>query len=145
MNNASDLKRFIEAQEGSYTNALNEIRAGRKRTHWMWFMFPQLIGLGFSETSKFYSITDVQEAEAYLNDPILGTRLFELCNALLELPVRNAHQIFGSPDDLKLKSCMTLFASLDRSPIFEAVLVKYFNGEEDPTTLRILSAFTHGA
>ncbi len=139
MNDAYNLKRFIDAQHRDYETALSEIKNGRKRSHWMWYIFPQINGLGFSETSRYYSIKNGEEAEAFLQHPVLGERLITICNALLSLPTNNAHSIFGSPDDVKLKSCATLFASLpNTSPVFEAVLQKFFNGKKDESTLRIL-------
>jgi uncharacterized protein (DUF1810 family) len=134
-----NLKRFTEAQEADYELALSEIKNGRKRSHWIWYIFPQIKGLGFSEMSKFYAINDLSEAEAYLNDPVLGNRLIEISQALLQLPDDNATDIFGSPDDLKLKSSMTLFASVPGAPaVFQSVLDKFFNGEKDEKTLQIL-------
>src|SRR6476469_7431294 len=107
-----NLKRFIDAQATSYANALSEIKNGRKRSHWMWYIFPQIQGLGFSETSRYYAIKDIDEAEEFLKDPVLGPRLLKICNELLQLRSNDAHSIFGSPDDLKLKSSMTLFSAL---------------------------------
>jgi len=134
-----DLQRFVDAQQQDYTNALAEIRNGRKRSHWMWYIFPQINGLGFSEMSKRYAIKDIDEAEAYINHPELGQRLIELCTALLALDSNDAHEIFGSPDDMKLRSSMTLFASLpDAYPVFKSVLNKFFNGEMDKATLHLL-------
>lgn len=134
-----DLKRFIDAQETSYQIALAEIKNGRKRSHWMWYIFPQIQGLGFSETSKFYAIKEVSEAEEFLKHPILGSRLVDISKALLALKANNANQIFGSPDDMKLKSSMTLFASLpNANPIFESVLKKFFNGSKDSKTLQVI-------
>jgi len=136
----NNLKRFIEAQEADYQIALSEIKNGRKQSHWMWYIFPQIHGLGFSETSKFYAIKNIQEAEEFLMHPILGYRLIEICNKLLELKSNDANKIFGSPDDLKLKSSMTLFSSLDNSnPVFQSVLEKFFNGTKDNKTLQIIS------
>ncbi|HEY4323750.1 MAG TPA: DUF1810 domain-containing protein [Mucilaginibacter sp.] len=133
------LKRFIEAQETSYANALSEVKNGRKLSHWMWFTFPQVKGLGFSETSKYYAIKDINEAVNFINHPILGARLTDICNELLKLRVNNANEIFGSPDDLKLKSSMTLFASLPgANPVFQSVLDKFFNGTKDNRTLQII-------
>ncbi|RNI22666.1 DUF1810 domain-containing protein [Rufibacter latericius] len=133
------LQRFLSAQERDYEVALSEIRKGRKQSHWMWYIFPQMRGLGFSETSVFYGIKDVQEAEAYLKHPVLGSRLVEICEALLKLEGNNACRIFGSPDDLKLKSSMTLFASLpNANPVFRDVLQKFFHGKQDEKTLQIL-------
>jgi uncharacterized protein (DUF1810 family) len=135
----STLKRFIDAQESSYAIALSEIKSGRKRSHWMWYVFPQIKGLGFSETSMFYAIKDIEEAEAFLQHPILGHRLIEISKELLKLESNNAHQILGSPDDVKLHSSMTLFSSVPgASPVFEDVLRKFFNGEKDNKTLQIL-------
>lgn len=105
----------------------------------MWYIFPQIQGLGFSETSRYYSIKNREEAEAFLQHPVLGDRLIKICNVLLSLPINNAHNIFGSPDDVKLKSCATLFASLtDTDPVFDAILQKFFMGKKDESTLRIL-------
>ena len=127
MTKENNLKRFIDAQEANYQIALSEIKNGRKQSHWMWYIFPQIHGLGFSETSKFYSIKNIQEAEEFLKHPILGRRLIEICNKLLELESNDANKIFGSPDDLKLKSSMTLFSSLHNSnPVFQSVLEKFF-------------------
>ncbi|WP_462264669.1 DUF1810 domain-containing protein [Mucilaginibacter sp.] len=139
MENNSSLKRFIDAQQSEYATALSEIENGRKRSHWMWYIFPQIQGLGFSSTSKYYAIENRREAEAYLNHTILGERLIEISNALLKLPSNNPHQIFGSPDDIKLKSCMTLFSSLPATnAVFQMVLNKFFGGSPDQQTLRIL-------
>ena len=135
----SDLKRFLEAQENDYARALAEIKTGSKRSHWMWYIFPQIAGLGFSSTSKFYAIENRTEAESYLAHPNLGARLVEISNALLEIEEKTASQIFGSPDDLKLKSSMTLFGALEETnPVFRKVLDKYFDGEEDRRTLELL-------
>jgi uncharacterized protein (DUF1810 family) len=137
--NEQDLSRFLSAQERDYATALAEIRDGRKRSHWMWYIFPQIAGLGFSETSKFYALKDQAEAEAYLNHPILGKRLIEISNALLELEDNHAVRILGSPDDLKLKSCMTLFAALPNADtVFGKVLAKFYNGMADLDTVRLL-------
>jgi uncharacterized protein (DUF1810 family) len=136
----STLKRFIEAQETDYETALAEVKNGRKQSHWMWYIFPQIQGLGFSDTSKFYGLKNIAEANAFLNHPVLGTRLIGICNALLGLESNNATQILGSPDDMKLKSSMTLFASLpETNPVFQSVLNKYFNGTKDIKTLQIIS------
>jgi uncharacterized protein (DUF1810 family) len=135
-----DLNRFIKAQENSYEQALSEIKSGRKRSHWMWYIFPQFKGMGYSETSKYYSIKDLDEAKRYLNHPILGERLKIITNELLALNENNANKVFGSPDDLKLKSSMTLFATINISEenIFNAVLDKYFNGQIDNKTLTLI-------
>src|SRR5690606_9372512 len=135
----NSLKRFLDAQEKDYAVALSEIKNGRKKSHWIWYIFPQIIGLGFSETSRYYAIKDLEEAETYLKHPVLGERLVQISNALLDLPGNDAHKIFGSPDDLKLKSSMTLFASIENTnPVFSKVLDKFFKGETDFKTLRIL-------
>lgn len=136
----NQLKRFIDAQASSYQTALSEIKNGKKRSHWMWYIFPQIQGLGFSETAVFYAIKDVDEAEAFLKHSVLGSRLIAISEVLLELESKNANQIFGSPDDMKLKSSMTLFAALpDTNPVFEAVLKKFFNGVKDTKTLQIIN------
>ena len=135
----SNLNRFLEAQETDYAAALAEIKRGRKLTHWMWYIFPQIAGLGFSSTSKFYAIEDAAEAESYLAHPVLGARLLEISNALLEVEDKTAHQIFGSPDDVKLKSSMTLFDALkNTNPVFQKVLDKYFDGAKDARTLELI-------
>ena len=139
MTQRSSLQRFLDAQAANYQDALAEINSGRKRTHWMWYVFPQIQGLGLSETARFYALTDAQEAEALLQHPVLGARLLEISNALLQLKSNDAHAILGSPDDLKLKSCMTLFASLQKNPVFQAVLDKFYAGEPDEKTLRIIN------
>lgn len=134
-----DLKRFIDAQEGVYETTLAELRAGQKRSHWMWFIFPQVDGLGLSETSKFFAIKGIEEARQFLADPVLGSRLMECTRVLLGIEGRSVLQIFGSPDDLKLKSSMTLFASVSSgNSLFQQVLDKYYHGEKDSRTLEIL-------
>lgn len=139
MNKESSLQRFLDAQKTDYQTALAEIKNGRKRSHWMWYIFPQVQGLGFSETSQFYAIKNLAEARDFLSHPVLGNRLLEICNELLKLESNNAHSIFGSPDDMKLKSSMTLFASLNADPVFELVLDKFFNGTKDNKTLDIIA------
>ena len=134
----NDLKRFLEAQENDFATALAEIKRGRKQSHWMWYIFPQIAGLGFSSTSKFYAIKDLTEAESYLAHPTLGNRLIEISNALLEVEGKTANQIFGSPDDAKLKSSMTLFGALaNTNPVFQKVLDKYFDGAKDRRTVEL--------
>ena len=136
-----DLARFLTAQEDEYPQALSEIRAGQKRTHWMWFVFPQIQGLGTSKPAQFYAIKDRAEAEAYLAHPILGPRLREITEALLAVEGKTANEIFGYPDDLKLRSCATLFASVSAPrSVFKRVLKKFFGGEPDPETLNRLGA-----
>jgi len=137
----NDLKRFLEAQENDFETALAEIRKGRKQSHWMWYIFPQIAGLGFSSTSKFYAIKDRGEAENYLAHPLLGKRLVEISNVLLEVEGKTANQIFGSPDDVKLKSSMMLFGALENTnPVFRKVLDKYFNGAKDDKTLELIDS-----
>jgi uncharacterized protein (DUF1810 family) len=134
-----DLDRFVRAQEDDYEQALAEIRAGRKRSHWMWYIFPQIDGLAFSSTSKYYAIKGVEEARAYLDHPVLGPRLRECAEAALQVEGRSAREIFGSPDDLKLRSCATLFASVSPpDSVFDRVLAKYYEGGRDERTLRLL-------
>lgn len=131
-----NLERFKKAQaNGVYVNALEEIRRGRKRSHWMWFIFPQIDGLGFSPMTSIYAIKDQSEAREYLMDEMLGSRLREICQALLELPENDPHKVFGSPDDLKLRSSMTLFDYVAPNEIFAEVLEKYYAGERDKLTL----------
>ncbi|WP_261324505.1 DUF1810 domain-containing protein [Microbulbifer agarilyticus] len=140
MNDSHNLQRFLDAQATYYPEALTEIRAGNKRTHWMWFIFPQIDGLGRSSTARHYAIKSHAEAEAYLAHPILGTRLRECCAALLAVKGRSAHQIFGSPDDMKLKSSMTLFTLVaGQKSEFMQVLQRYYGGELDSATLEILA------
>jgi uncharacterized protein (DUF1810 family) len=134
-----DSNRFVRAQETVYERALSEIRGGRKRTHWMWYIFPQLDGLAFSSTSEFYAIKSLAEARAYLDHPILGPRLLECAEAVLGVAGRSAREIFGSPDDLKLRSCATLFACVSApGSVFDRLLEKYYRGERDGKTLQLL-------
>lgn len=134
-----DLGRFLEAQEGDYERALAEIRSGRKRSHWIWYIFPQFDGLGFSSTSRRYSIKSLAEAEAYLRHPVLGPRLLACAEAALGVEGRSAFEIFGSPDDMKLRSCATLFACVaPAGSVFCRLLDKYFQGQRDEATLRLL-------
>ena len=136
-----NLDRFLAAQQGVYPRALEELRAGRKRSHWMWYVFPQLAGLGLSATAVHYAIADLAEARAYLAHPLLGPRLEECARALLDVPGRTAHEILGSPDDLKLRSSMTLFAQVDGAdPVFRRVLERYYDGEADARTLALLAS-----
>ncbi|GAA4011174.1 DUF1810 domain-containing protein [Hymenobacter fastidiosus] len=134
----NSLQRFLTAQETDYALALAEVKAGRKRSHWMWCIFPQIQGLGFSETSKLYAIKDRQEAGDYLKHPVLGGRLISIGQELLKLDSSDATRIFGSPDDLKLKSSMTLFAAVGSNPVFQAVLDRFFRGAPDNQTLQLL-------
>lgn len=135
------LERFVLAQRDAYGHALAEIRAGRKRTHWMWFVFPQVQGLGHSDMARRYAITGADEARAYLAHPLLGPRLLEITGALLALEGRTAHEIFGSPDDMKLRSSATLFASVSPpGSVFEQLLAVYFSGAADQATLAGLAS-----
>jgi uncharacterized protein (DUF1810 family) len=138
-NDPHDLARFVEAQAGDYDRALSEIRSGRKRSHWMWYIFPQIDGLGYSSMSRRYAIKSVAEARAYLDHRLLGPRLVACAEAALGVEGRSAHAIFGSPDDLKFQSCATLFASVSPpDSVFSRALDKYFQGERDDKTLQIL-------
>ena len=135
-----DLTRFVQAQERDYEQAISEIRSGRKQSHWMWYIFPQFEGLGFSTTSQHYAIKSIGEAEAYLRHPVLGPRLLECARATLGLREQSASEVFGSPDDMKLRSCATLFASVSPAgSVFEQLLDKYFGGERDDKTLKLLA------
>jgi len=133
------LQRFLAAQETSYATALAEIKNGCKESHWMWYIFPQIAGLGYSETAQFYAIKDLNEATMYLQHELLGKRLLEISQALLDLDNDDAHSIFGSPDDIKLRSSMTLFAQVENAPpVFQSVIVKFFGGNADGRTLELL-------
>lgn len=135
-----NLDRFIEAQQNDYANALNEIKNGKKQSHWMWYIFPQVIGLGMSETSIKYAINNLNEASAFLHHPILGKRLIEITNVVLQLPENDAYKIFGNPDEQKLKSSMTLFALLAETDlVFERVLTKFYCGDKDKKTIEIVN------
>ncbi|NEX21311.1 DUF1810 domain-containing protein [Thiorhodococcus mannitoliphagus] len=145
MTDTHDLQRFVQAQEDDYAQALAEIRSGRKRSHWMWYIFPQLAGLGFSALSQRYAIRSLAEAEAYLSHPVLGPRLRACAEAVIGVEGRSAREIFGSPDDLKLRSCATLFARVSPAgSVFHRVLTRYFQGEGDPQTLRLLGLAPSG-
>jgi uncharacterized protein (DUF1810 family) len=134
-----DLERFVEAQKHAYARALAEIRAGRKESHWMWYIFPQFDGLGFSTMAERYAIKSLDEARAYLAHPTLGPRLVECVEAALGVEGRSAREIFGTPDDLKLRSCATLFAEVSPTGSgFERLLAKYYSGVQDEVTLRLL-------
>jgi uncharacterized protein (DUF1810 family) len=141
MPHREDLERFVGAQEGLYDDALAEVRAGRKRTHWMWFVFPQIAGLGLSAMAQRYAIRDLGEARAYLAHPTLGPRLVTCAEAVLGVHGRTAHEIFGSPDDMKLRSCATLFAQVSpEGSVFHQVLDRYFDGRPDSRTLTLIGA-----
>jgi uncharacterized protein (DUF1810 family) len=136
-----DLQIFVQAQEDIYEQALAELKNGKKVSHWMWFVFPQIAGLGNSEMARKYAIPNLADAKAYLSHDLLGSRLRECTEAVLAVEGRTAHEIFGSPDDMKLKSCMTLFELAD-SPdlIFSDILDKYFECQRDERSLAILNA-----
>lgn len=134
-----DLERFVSAQDRVFGAVAAELEAGRKRTHWMWFVFPQMKGLGYSSTSQYYAIRSMDEARAYLAHPVLGPRLAQCAEAVLRVQGRSVSQIFGYPDDLKLKSSMTLFAAAaGPGSVFERVLEACFGGERDERTLALL-------
>ena len=140
MDDPHDLNRFVQAQAEVYEHALAEVRAGRKRSHWMWCVFPQFEGLGSSPMSRRYAIRSIAEARAYLRHPVLGPRLTECVESLLGIAGRSAHDIFGSPDDMKLRSCATLFACITPADsIFDCLIRKYFLGKRDNETLRLLA------
>lgn len=139
MSDPFQLNRFLKAQAPDYAQALAELRQGRKRSHWMWYIFPQLAGLGRSATAQYYAIQNLDEARAYLDHPVLGPRLVECCATLLALPGHSARAILGTPDDLKLRSCATLFARVaPAGSVFERLLDHYFEGRPDELTRRLL-------
>lgn len=134
-----NINRFLSAQETAYPRALAEIRNGRKESHWMWYIFPQLRGLGRSNTAWYYGIENLAEARAYLAHPVLGGRLRKISGELLKLPETNAAAIFGWTDAAKLRSCMTLFTLADEpESVFRQVLERFFDGVQDPQTIRLL-------
>jgi len=136
-----NLDRFVDAQNGVYEKALSELKAGRKTSHWMWFIFPQISGLGTSPMAEKYAIRSAEEATAYLADPILSSRLLRCVEAILSVEGRSAHEILGSPDDLKLRSSMTLFAAIsDHGSPFHLAVDKYYEGEFDKRTVELLDA-----
>ena len=136
-----DLQIFVQAQEDIYEQALAELKNGSKESHWMWFVFPQIAGLGNSEMARKYAIPNLADAKAYLGHDLLGSRLRECTEAVLAVEGRTAHEILGSPDDVKLKSCMTLFEVADGpDSVFSSILEKYFEGQRDERSLMILNA-----
>jgi uncharacterized protein (DUF1810 family) len=141
-NDPYDLDRFVRAQAADYDQALSELRGGKKRSHWMWYIFPQIEGLGQSLVSQRYSIKSADEAQAYLDHPLLGPRLRECAAVVISIVGRSALEIFGSPDDMKLRSCATLFARVSDDGVFGHLLQKYFDGQPDEETLRRLGATT---
>jgi uncharacterized protein (DUF1810 family) len=139
MESTDTLQRFVTAQAVNYNDALAEITHGKKTTHWMWYVFPQIAGLGNSDMAKRYAIKDLAEAEAYLKHPVLGERLITISKAMLALNGNDPYAVLGSPDDMKLHSSMTLFTLVPGShPVFDAVLTKYYNGQKDERTLQII-------
>lgn len=138
MRDKYNLERFIKAQDKCYDTVLNELRNGKKQTHWMWYIFPQIIGLGMSEISKYYAIRSINEAKEYMKNPILNKRMKEVCSLLLSLNTNDSEGIFGYVDSIKLKSSMTLFSETSKESIFKDVLSKYFNSEKDINTTDIL-------
>jgi len=142
MSNENDLQRFVDAQEPHIADAMAELRGGRKRTHWMWFVFPQLRGLGHSQMAHHFGIASRAEAADYLAHPVLGPRLRDCVELVLAVRGRTAHEIFGSPDDLKLLSCLTLFAEVERglgNGVFDRAIRQYYRGQPDQATLELLS------
>ncbi|MBQ9044833.1 MAG: DUF1810 domain-containing protein [Oscillospiraceae bacterium] len=136
-----DLERFLKGQARNYDAALREIRDGCKRSHWMWYVFPQIQGLGYSSTAQYYAIKNLEETKAYLQHPVLRERLLEISGALLTLDTHSASEVFGWPDDMKLRSSMTLFAEAEpECSVFQQVLDQYFNGRKDDKTLAILAS-----
>jgi uncharacterized protein (DUF1810 family) len=136
MDDPYNLKRFVVAQFAAIDDVRSELREGRKKSHWMWFVFPQLRGLGASETARMFAISRLEEARAYLAHPVLGPRLRECNELLIRLQGRSAREIFGSPDDMKFRSCLTLFAAAaPDEAVFEQALRKYFGGERDRLTI----------
>jgi uncharacterized protein (DUF1810 family) len=135
-----DLRRFVAAQDPVMDVVRAELAAGRKRTHWMWFVFPQIAGLGRSRMAQAFAISSLDEAHAYLAHPVLGARLRECVGLAMAAPDRSAHGIFGSPDDMKFRSCLTLFREAGGGDIFDASLARFFAGEPDQVTLRLLGA-----
>jgi uncharacterized protein (DUF1810 family) len=138
-NDPYELARFVTAQQPVYETVVRELQSGYKLSHWMWFVFPQLDGLGQSPASRYYAIQSAAEARAYVRHPVLGPRLLECCSILLTIQSKSASDIFGFPDDMKLQSCMTLFGSLEEpDPVFDRVLGKYYGGQRDQRTLDLL-------
>jgi uncharacterized protein (DUF1810 family) len=140
MDDPFQLQRFVEAQDPVYERVTRELRAGRKSTHWMWYVFPQLRGLGWSRTAHVYGIDSIAEARAYLSHPVLGPRLAHCVHLVLDVEGRTAEQIFGFPDCVKFRSCLTLFAAAAQDAhVFTDALARYYGGEQDPPTLERLA------
>lgn len=140
MTDPFDLNRFVQAQNPVYRDVLGELTRGRKQSHWMWFVFPQVAGLGLSTMSQRYAIGSRAEAEAYLAHPVLGPRLIECTRLVLAVEGRTINAILGAPDDAKFRSSMTLFSAVSDEPVFGEALARYFAGERDGATLEILAA-----
>jgi uncharacterized protein (DUF1810 family) len=145
MTDPFDLMRFVRAQDPVYRDIQAELTRGQKQSHWMWFVFPQVAGLGFSAMSQRYAIASRAEAKAYLAHPILGPRLVECTRLLLAVEGRTINAILGAPDDAKFRSSMTLFDAVSEEPVFDEALARYFSGERDKATLDILAALDHNA
>lgn len=145
MEDLYDLNRFVKEQQYSYRDAYSEVSCGRKRSHWMWYIFPQISGLGMTAISKRYSIKSIKEAKAYYEHPYLGKNLRDISEVLLTLQTNDPYEVFGSPDDLKLRSCMTLFAeAVPEEEVFQKVLDKFYDGKKDERTLAILREMNSG-
>lgn len=145
MTDPFDLERFVQAQNGVYPTVLAELSAGRKRSHWMWYIFPQIAGLGLSAMSQRYAIGSGEEARAYLAHAVLGPRLIECTGLVLAVRDRTINAILGAPDDVKFRSSMTLFAAVSDNPVFDQALARYFDGVRDPATMEILERLNRGA
>ena len=139
MRDAYDLQRFVDAQRMVYANVVAELRQGEKRSHWMWFIFPQVTGLGFSSMAERFAIASPEEATAYLEHEVLGLRLRECTRLVLDVRNKTARDIFGSPDDLKFRSSMTLFGAVSDDPVFGEAIARYYAGDKDQATLGILA------
>ena len=145
MNIDEGLERYLAAQENAYQEALDEIKKGSKQSHWMWFVFPQIRGLGFTDYNVYYGLKDLQEAQQYLSHPILGKRLIEISQEVLNQKGKTALEIFRRPDERKLRSCMTIFSQIPKTdPVFQKVLEKYYGGSFDEKTISILAAQKKG-
>ena len=138
MSDPFDLQRFVNAQESVYRSVVEELRHGKKRSHWIWFIFPQVEGLGHSSMASHFAIRSREEAKAYLAMPVLRARLVECTSRVMAVPDKSAHEIFGSPDDLKFRSSMTLFDAVDHGGIYEQAIIRFFGGQRDEATLKIL-------
>jgi uncharacterized protein (DUF1810 family) len=143
MNDPYDLQRFVDAQRTVYANVVTELKQGEKQSHWMWFIFPQVVGLGFSSMAERFAIASPEEAVAYLGHEVLGPRLRECTRLVLDVKNKTAHEIFGSPDDLKFRSSMTLFGAVSDDPIFGETIARYYAGDKDQATLGILARIVH--